>query len=281
MLLAMRFVHAMTRLLIFLGIAAGFAAPAMAGIGEWVSGDKARVRLITAGMDTAGNLNGGIEIELAPGWKTYWRSPGAAGIAPNADFSQSSNVRDVTISYPVPHRYDDGYGVSNVYEGIVLLPLDIAAGDDSSPVDLRLSLDIGVCEVVCIPEHFEVSLNVVPGVTDAAAARALAAARANLPGPPEPGVIAADRIVRQGGTDKRPVYELTVTAPSVRDAVVFVEGPPDWYSGPPEWLSGDDTVGNFLVSFDRLGARTPLEGARFNVTIAADDRAVEQVIGID
>ena len=49
-----------------------------AGFGAWVDGEQARVRLIAAGVGPDGRLEAGIEIKLAPGWKTYWRSPGAA-----------------------------------------------------------------------------------------------------------------------------------------------------------------------------------------------------------
>lgn len=269
--------HAPALLSIALALAAGLAAPASAAMGDWAVGDKARVRLIAAGLGADGTIEAGIEIDLAPGWHTYWRTPGAAGIAPISDFSASTNLGDVAIHFPVPHRYDDGYGVSNVYDGVVVLPLDLAPGDGDAPLDLRLSLDIGVCEVVCIPEHFDVELTVPPGVSDFVAARVLTEARAKLPGPPEPGVLAAEGIVRHGGTDKRPAYDVTLAAPA--DVEVFVEGPHDWYAGLPERVSEEDGRATYRVTFDRLGAKTPLEGARFTVTLVAADRAIEQTIG--
>ncbi|MCP4381154.1 MAG: hypothetical protein GY798_07005 [Hyphomicrobiales bacterium] len=272
----MRHLHSPAFTLIFTVLFASFAAPTFAVTGDWVNGDKARVRLIAA--DVGGRLTGAIEIELAPGWKTYWRTPGAAGIAPVVDFSTSSNVSDVVIRYPIPHRYDDGYAISNVYEGRILLPLEIATGDASTPVDLRLSLDIGVCEIVCIPAHYEMTLTVPPGVTDPGVLSAVAEARTLLPGPPERGILAAERIVRHGGTDKRPEYLVTVAVPTHGVAEVYVEGPQDWYAATPVLVSSDGAYADYRVAFDRLGARTPLDEARFVVTIVTPDRAIEQAI---
>jgi len=263
------------------GLLAALVAPAAAGIGAWATGDKARVRLIFAGVDASGRLEGGIEIELAPGWKTYWRSPGGAGIAPQVDFSASTNVKDVAISYPVPHRYDDGYAVTNVYEGRAILPLAIATGDATAPVDLRLSLDIGVCEEVCIPEHFDAELAVMPGDDDPAAAAALAEVREQLPGPPEPGVLGVESFARSGGSDEKPVFDFTLDVPDAKDTEIFVEGPADWYAGVPELVSGDKGRATYQVTFDRLGADTPIDGAKVTVTIVAADRAVEQTVGLD
>src|SRR5262245_28532851 len=76
---------------------AALAAPSEAAVGEWVGGDHARVRLVAAGVDAAGNLSAGIEIELDSGWHTYWRSPGDAGMAPAIDFAGSLNIDEPSV----------------------------------------------------------------------------------------------------------------------------------------------------------------------------------------
>ncbi|MEP5515233.1 MAG: protein-disulfide reductase DsbD domain-containing protein [Bauldia litoralis] len=264
--------------LVLFALGVGLATSSSAEVGAWSEGDRARVRLLAGGIDADGALQGAIEIELAPGWHTYWRSPGAVGIPPQADFSTSSNVGDIAISYPVPSRYDDGYAISNVYEGRVVLPLTIAPGD--GPVSLRLSLDIGVCEEVCIPEHFDAALDVGMGASDAVANRAIAEAWKAIPGPAEPGVLAVDDVPRQGGTDKRPEFDVALVTPPGEPIEVFVEGPTDWYAAVPELVSeGDAPV--YRVMFDRLGARTPIDGADLRVTIVTPDRAVEQKVRLD
>ena len=68
---------------------------------EWSMGHKSRTRL-TAGR--AGNLYAFIEIELAEGWKTYWRSPGDSGIPPHIEFGRSKNLGSATVLFPQPRR---------------------------------------------------------------------------------------------------------------------------------------------------------------------------------
>ena len=41
-----------------------------------------------------------LRITLAPGWKTYWRAPGEAGIPPRFDWTGSDNLSAVTVHWP-------------------------------------------------------------------------------------------------------------------------------------------------------------------------------------
>jgi suppressor for copper-sensitivity B len=254
------------------------AGAALPGFGPWSEGAEARVRLVAAGVGEDGRLAGGIEIMLEPGWWTYWRTPGAAGIPPTIDLSASENLGPVAVSFPLPQRHDNGYGVSNVSEGGVLLPFSAEVPDPGAAVELRLSLDLGVCEEVCIPEHVEAALTLPAGTHDRVAAATLAGARAQVPGPPEPGSLAVEAARRNGGTDKRPVFDIAVTAPD--DVEIFVEGPADWFPGQPERVA-DAGATVYRVTVDRLGSKTPVEGASLRVTLVAGGRAVEQVVPID
>src|SRR5262249_8927036 len=75
------------------------AAEASAREGE----ARAAVRLIAASPHDGGtSLRAGVEIRLAPGWKTYWRYPGDSGVPPRFDFAQSTNVDSIPLSWPYP-----------------------------------------------------------------------------------------------------------------------------------------------------------------------------------
>ena len=252
-----------------------------AAMGEWVEGDKANMRLIASGIGADGRLAAAVEITLAPGWHTYWRSPGDAGIAPAADFSASRNVGPVGLAFPVPERLDDGFSVTNVYDDHVVLPIEAKASDAASPVDLALKLDIGVCADVCLPQHFEAALQVAPGDTDPAAAALLADSGKTLPGPPEAGTFAVDSVAMSGGGDKRPAFDITATLPDAKGAVVFVEGPADWYGDAPKLVSTSGNSAVYRVEFDRLTATTPIKGAPLRITIVSRGRAIEQTIALD
>ena len=44
----------------------------------------------------------GIKFDLAPGWHTYWRYPGASGISPEFNFADSQNVTAGEALFPAP-----------------------------------------------------------------------------------------------------------------------------------------------------------------------------------
>lgn len=261
-----------------LAMLTGGLYPASAGVGSWVDGTKASARLISAGIDSAGNLAAGIEILLPPGWKTYWRDPGESGTAPVFDFSASVNVGEVKVEFPVPHRFDDGYSISNVYQDRVVLPLTVAVPDPSEGVRLVVEMRLGVCERVCIPDALVIGLDVPVEDNDRYAAAILAAARDLLPGRPEPGVFSVLAVEREGGTDKRPIFSLSAQVPDAANANVFIEGPKGWYPNVPKFAGLTGDTATYQVKFSRLGATTPIEGARFVLVIESGSRSIEQVV---
>ena len=254
------------------------AAPALAVEGAWSTGQKASVRLIVGGIGADGKLSGGIEIRMPEGWHTYWRMPGDAGIAPTFDFSGSLNVGAVEVSFPVPTRRDDGLSVTNVYDGRVVLPFAAEVIDPAADVELAVAIDLGVCADICVPDTVTASVRAAAGPADAAAEAMLQEARALLPGQPEGG-FAVEDIVRDGGSDKRPVFRVRATVPDAASADVFVEGPGDWASYRPvraEAVVPGEAV--WSVKFSRLGAKSPVEGATFRITVVSDGRAIEQFV---
>ena len=105
----------------------------------------------------------------------------------------------------MPERHDDGYTVTNIYEGSVVLPLTATLADPAAGADLALKLDIGVCSDVCVPAHFEAALSVdPPGAPDPDATAVIAAAAKSLPAA---GSLRRRSGQRDGGTDKRPAFD--------------------------------------------------------------------------
>jgi suppressor for copper-sensitivity B len=267
--------------LFLFGTFARAVAPAEAAVGEWVAGAKAQIRLIAVRSGAGAELSAAIEIALPAGWKTYWRSPGDAGVAPVADFSASRNLGPVALAFPVPKREDDGYTVTNVYQDHVVLPLTAPVTKPLEPVTLSVKLHLGVCLDVCVLDEVEASLDVPSGAVDAPADKMLAEARATLPGPSEPGVFAVDKIARQGGSDKKPVFDIAAAVPDAKAAIVFVEGPPDWFPDVPHLVTDEAGRAVFRVTFDRLGSKTEIPGAALRVTIVSGRRAIEQTVSLD
>ena len=85
------------------------------------------------GIRSGAVLLGGIAIQLQPGWKTYWRTPGDFGVPPRFDFSKSENVEAVTVLWPAPMKFDDGAGGHSIgYKTQVVLPLRIVTKKPTS-----------------------------------------------------------------------------------------------------------------------------------------------------
>src|SRR5262245_22083808 len=85
-------------------LAAMLPAPSARAADEspWDGDARSAARLV-AGIPARGDgtsLRAGVEIRLAPGWKTYWRYPGDSGVPPTFDFTRSTNVASATVSWP-------------------------------------------------------------------------------------------------------------------------------------------------------------------------------------
>ncbi|MHA1565855.1 MAG: protein-disulfide reductase DsbD domain-containing protein, partial [Alphaproteobacteria bacterium] len=107
--------------------AAGGVAQADEMASAWDVGEKARVRLVaaTTAVGTLESLVVGLEVELEQGWKTYWRSPGDAGIPPHLEWDDSDNLGEINFRWPAPHRFSY-YGIDTFgYEDRIIYPIDV------------------------------------------------------------------------------------------------------------------------------------------------------------
>ena len=258
------------------------AVPASAAVGDWGQGQRAEVRLLAAGVGPDGKLAAGIEIVLPQGSRTYWRTPGDAGVLPVIDFSASKNVGAADVAFPLPTREDEGGDViDNVYRDRVVLPVTAAIADPRKPAELSLRIRIGVCDKICVPDDVSAELTVPPGENDTAAAATISAADALVPGAPDPGKFALETVTRAGGTDGHPVFRFEGVIPDAANARIFVEGPEDWAPYTPAFVPGADGKAAYTVKFSRLGSTVPIPGAKFRVTIASGNRAIDQTLSLD
>jgi suppressor for copper-sensitivity B len=130
----------------------------------WEAGPKADVRLISA-TTAVGDLEAiplGVEVKLQDGWKTYWRSPGDAGIPPQVDFTGSSNIASTDFRWPVPARFQYYDLETFGYSKKVVFPIDARIERPGEPASLRARVDLLICDDVCIPHTMNVSLD-LPG----------------------------------------------------------------------------------------------------------------------
>jgi DsbC/DsbD-like thiol-disulfide interchange protein len=58
--------------------------------------DMVQIRILPGWSRDDGSHMAALHLILAPGWKTYWRAPGDAGIPPMMDLEGSDNLSDIT-----------------------------------------------------------------------------------------------------------------------------------------------------------------------------------------
>ena len=260
----------------------GLAAPlpgqpaALAAQSEWDIGDFHRSRLLLVpGEGTA--LRGGLEIAMDEGWHTYWRVPGDAGIPPQFDFSGSSNVANVAVSYPFPERYRDGSGVSLVYRGHVTLPLAVEPVNPNLPVTLTVNALFGVCDVICIPARTKMSVTLAPNAKDDPRARvAIEQTQRRLPGKPQAGRFDVESARRQGDN-----LEIAVRTPDADFIDLFAEGPQDWFLGQPQLIAREGAIARYRLPLDGMPEGETVSGRTFTFVAVADGQAIEKSVPIE
>lgn len=162
------------------GTAAETASGAASGI--WQKTGEAAARLIAgqSRVDGDGRIWLGLQIRLAPGWKTYWRNPGESGAPPRLDWSTSGNLKEVEVRWPAPQRFSafgfDSFG----YHDEVVLPVLLTVAAPSRAATARLNLDYLVCAQVCVPVRAELALDLPASTTGSKAGKAEPSAFAPL-----------------------------------------------------------------------------------------------------
>lgn len=253
---------------------------ALAAAGAWDENEQARVRAIAATdtVGTADQLSAGLEFVLADGWKTYWRSPGDAGLPVTVDWSESENVAAVDFGWPVPHRFSL-FGLETFgYGGRVIFPLTVRPETPGLPVALRGRVDYLVCEEICIPHSAEVGLDLPAGPqTPAREGFLIEQFRSQLPSETSGLSLESARLVGES-LEVRIASALPLTDPDV-----LVEAPAGWTFAAPDKRLGPDGKTADLTLAVIEGRRTdaPLVGTPVTLTLTDINRGLEREVTLD
>lgn len=212
------------------------AGPGFAASTPWFETEGGGIRLVVADLPSNdGLLLGALEINLKPGWKTYWRDPGSAGVPLQMDLSGSENISGHAIGYPAPRRFDDGYSVYAGYKDPVALAVTFTVPDPSRPVTLEADVFLGICESICIPVQTRFQLTTAGESGSTPETAIVEMAHAALPRDAGDGMqISA---VRLDGD----MLVAKVDADSIGDPDLFVVSDNGWYFGTPVVEQADGT----------------------------------------
>lgn len=274
------------RLSLALGILAPAVDPGHARAQGAGQPPPAIARLISAtdGLGPDGRVALGLAIDLAPGWKTYWRSPGEGGVAPEFDWSASSNLERAEVRFPIPERQVVGGVTSIVYPGSVTLPIDAVARDPKQPLRLSLVFRYGVCHDICVPREDRLAIELSPGAgAPGPAAAAIEAAQALVPLPFAQAGLTLKKAWTTAGP--KPTLKLSIEAAEpLTPADILVEGPETvWFEQPqlavPDLAPGGKG-GVILASIPLGPAGAPelLAGHQLTVTLLAGPRSADTTV---
>lgn len=257
------------------------SVPAHAASGAWADSGFVHARLLSAvaGTGDLASVPAALEVRLDGDWKTYWRSPGDAGLPPTLSWDGSRNLRSATLAYPKPERLTLLNLQTFGYKHEVVFPIDVAVDAPGKPLDLRLKLDLLVCAELCVPKQVSLALSVPagPAVADPEGQR-IAKARAAVPtGAATSGlsITSVSAVSDRGG----PALEVKASARDpLRHPDVIVEvDPPLSFGLPSLQLSADGRTATFVVPLSEalpVGGRLATRSAL--LTLIDGERALEQ-----
>jgi len=111
----------------------------------------AQLDVIPGWQTPDGTHMAGLRVTLQPGWKTYWRTPGDAGIPPQFTWDGSQNLTTAQFHWPTPEVIEQNDLVAIGYHDSLILPIELSPAEAGQPITVSGSLHIGVCDDICLP----------------------------------------------------------------------------------------------------------------------------------
>jgi suppressor for copper-sensitivity B len=240
----------------------------------WYVTDHGKARLIAATADP-GNAAGvtlGLQFELAPHWKIYWRSPGDAGYPPQLDWTGSTNLRDAAIAWPAPERFSV-QGLETVgYSGAIVLPIVARLSQAGAPLRLRAHLSYLTCSDICVPHDTDLALDLP--AEGAGYAALIDQYQAQVPGDgAAAGLRLTGAVVRPGA---KAALDLTVASKNPLAAPdAFIEGASAVFGAPSVFARGADAT---ILRVPIAGDWHELVGHPLTVTLVDGPRSMSGTI---
>ena len=103
-----------------------------------------------------------LRIALGGIWKTYGETPGKTGIAPQFSWAGSRNLKSARVIFPKPSEIAVFGGTLIGYQGDLVLPIALAAIDNTQPIHLKLAFSYAICADLCVPLEERLTLTLAP-----------------------------------------------------------------------------------------------------------------------
>jgi len=236
--------------------------------------DLIHAELLEGWRQPDGTHVAGLQILLAPGWKTYWRAPGDGGIPPLFSWAGSDNLSAQATLWPTP-EVSTKNGIRTIgYRDEVVWPMLFTPRDAGEEIHITARINLGVCEDVCIPVTLDITgaLPATGGMRDPRITDALA----RQPLPAKKGGV-RDVSCAVAPTEDGLQITARITLPDTGKGEVAVFEHPDralWVSEAEVSRDGRDLIAvSEFVSV--TGEPFPLNRSDIRITVLGSDRAVD------
>lgn len=229
------------------------ALPATAQSGADAEG-VAEVALVDGWRLADGSHVAAVEITLEPGWHTYWRTPGEAGVPPQFDWSGSTNLASVGYEWPRP-RVFESFGMATIgYRGSLVLPVVLKPERPGEDIDAVLDFSFGVCDDICVPARAMLTARLTGASAEAGVDRITAALADRPQTAGEAGVVAVacGLAPSAAGGGVEVTAEITFAAPPSAGQAAVLET-----AQPRLWIGAAHT----RTEGRKVFARAPVQGA--------------------
>ena len=245
---------------------------------DWIETDGARIRLSALAPSEDGTIQAVLDVDLLPGWKTYWKDPGEAGVPPSLAVERSKNITSAEIHFPAPERITDDYSTWAGYDYPVLFPITLRQDSSGEASVLEADLFLGICQDICIPFQTSFSLVLDPDTpANAFEERLVRRAFRALPAPPDDGFQVLEHAIAEDGQSMM----LTVETPDGEpEAELFVTGLPGWRLDTPQVVDRDGDVVTFRVDVSRRPEGETLAGQTVSLLVKASGRAIQTELAL-
>ncbi len=130
---------------------------ALAAAGPWSAFEGGRARLIAddAAQGEAGRAF--LQIELEPGWKTYWLEPGDGGVPPSVKLRIGGAPIEPFMTMPAPQRFREPNTIWAGYRDGTYIAMTFQMPDMTMSAPLEASAFLGICREICIPVSIDLA----------------------------------------------------------------------------------------------------------------------------
>ncbi len=263
-----------------LGITAGEVALAAAtSSSPWVASNTSKVRLVsgTVELDGAPALIAGVQLRMAPGWKTYWRNPGDSGVPPSFDWTGSKNLKHAELLYPAPHSFADASGTAIGYDDEVVFPVKLTPEREGEPIDLKLAFSFGLCKNLCVPNDVSLELPLSPeiGKGDASLIESFLA---RVPKPAKQGLLPeVSGVEAKLDADPPELLVDAVFPPGATSTGLFIDAGEVFIPASKPLGPLDGGKQRFAITFATAAEASALKGQSLAMTLVSDQGSTETI----